>query len=175
MDQEDDWECYLPLVLHAHRTAQHSSTAWAIPIPIRCQSQPASFKPPSALDPNTYTAELQAKLAHLQDLVQSNLTAAAQKQKLHYDKRSKTRAFQPGNPWPVWLSAPTKGKPHPRWKGKWTVVEVNTPINLQMINGNSSKVAHINRIRHRFIPQTDITLSTQGHSWFPPSSHTSCY
>ena len=26
IDQEDDWECYLPLVLYAYRTAQHFST-----------------------------------------------------------------------------------------------------------------------------------------------------
>lgn len=26
VDTEDDWECYLPLVLYAYRTAQHSST-----------------------------------------------------------------------------------------------------------------------------------------------------
>ena len=26
VDQEDDWEHYLPLVLYAYRTAQHSST-----------------------------------------------------------------------------------------------------------------------------------------------------
>ena len=26
IDTEDDWDCYLPLVLYAYRTAQHSST-----------------------------------------------------------------------------------------------------------------------------------------------------
>ena len=61
-------------------------------------SQPAPFKPPSTFNPKTYSTELQATLVHLQDLVQSNLAAAAQNQKLHNDKHSKMRAFQPGDP-----------------------------------------------------------------------------
>ena len=169
VDQEDDWERYLPLVLYAYRTAQHSSTGLSpFQLMFGRRSQPAPFKPPTAFDPNAYSAQLQAKLAHLQDLVQSNLAAAAQNQKLHYDKHSKMRAFQPGDP--VWLSVTTRGKLHPRWEGKWSVVEVKTPINLHITNGKSSKVVHTNRVRHRIIPQTDSTLSTQGHSssWYPP-------
>jgi len=97
VDQEDDWERYLPLVLHAYRTAQHSSTGLSpFQLMFGRQPQPAPFKPPTAFDPNTYSAELQSKLAHLQDLVHSNLASAAQNPKLHYDKHSITRAFQPG-------------------------------------------------------------------------------
>jgi len=74
VDQKDDWERYLSLVLYVYRTAQHSSTGLYIPFQLMfgCRSQPAPFKPPTTFDPDTYSAELQAKLAHLQDLVQSN-------------------------------------------------------------------------------------------------------
>ena len=113
-----------------------------------------------------YSAELQAKLAHLQDLVHTNLASAAQKQKFHYDKHSKTI---PGDP--VWLSIPTSGKLQPKWEGKWTVVELKTPINLKITNGTKTKVVHTNRVQHRSIPQPDNTLPTHGHSssnWYPP-------
>jgi len=74
-----------------------------------CQLHSSPFKPPTAFDPNSYTVELQAKLAHLQDLVHANLASAAQDQKLHYNTHSKSRTFHP-----VWLSVPTTGKLKPR-------------------------------------------------------------
>jgi len=139
----DDWKHYLPLVLHAYRTAKHSSTGLSpFQLMSGSQPQPAPFKPPTAFDPNTYSAEVQAKLALLQDLVHFNKVSAAWNQKLHYDKNSKMKAFQPGGL--VWLSVPTRSKLQPRWEGKWTVVEVKMPINLKITNGKSSKVVHTN-------------------------------
>ena len=148
---------------------------WAIPIPtnVWTRSQPTTFKPPTAFDPNTYSAELQAKLAHLQDLVQSNLAAAAQKQKFHYDKHSKMRTFLPEDP--VWLSVPTSGKLHPRWEGKSTVVEVKIPINLQVSNGKSGTQTVFNiTLYHRLTSHYQHTYKDILHAG-TPSSYTPCY
>ena len=40
----------------------------------------------TAFDPTTYSAQLQTKLASLQDLVQTNINANAHQQKLYYDQ-----------------------------------------------------------------------------------------
>ena len=69
VDSEDDWERYLPLVLYAYRTAQHSSTGVS-PFQLMFGRPPQSaFQQPIAFDPATYSSHLQAKLASLQDLV----------------------------------------------------------------------------------------------------------
>ena len=83
VDTEDDWERYLPLVLYAYRTAQHSSTGVSpFQLMFGRSSQSAALQQPIAFDPTTYSAHLQAKLASLQDLVHTNLTANAHQQKV---------------------------------------------------------------------------------------------
>ena len=55
VDQEDDWEHYLPLVLctlYAYRMTQHSSTGVSpFQLMFGRQPQPSPFKPPTAFDP----------------------------------------------------------------------------------------------------------------------------
>ena len=169
VESEDDWERYLPLVLYAYRTAQHSSTG-ASPFQLMFgrPSQSSPFCQPTAFDPNTYSAQLQAKLASLQDFVHTNISASAQQQKIHYDKHSHVHSFVAGAP--VWLSIPTRGKLQPKWQGKWEVLETKSPTDVKITNGQVTKVVHVNRLRHRKQPQhtsapvTDIPSNT----WFPP-------
>ena len=169
VESEDDWERYLPLVLYAYRTAQHSSTG-ASPFQLMFgkPSQSSPFCQPTAFDPNTYSAQLQAKLASLQDFVHTNISASAQQQKLHYDKHSHVHSFVAGAS--VWLSIPTRGKLQPKWQGKWEVLEIKSPTDVKITNGQVTKVVHVNRLRHRKQPQhtsapvTDIPSNT----WFPP-------
>ena len=80
VDKEADWERYLPLVLYAYRTADHSSTGVS-PFELMFGRQPAptlaELSDLSAFDPTSYQAQLQAKLAELRDLVELNLVEAA--------------------------------------------------------------------------------------------------
>ena len=151
VESKDDWKRYLPLVLYAYCTAQHFLTGQ-----------------PTAFDPNTYSAQLQAKLALLQDFVHTNISASAQQHKLHYDKHSHVCSFVAGAP--VWLSILTRGKLQPKWQGKWEVLEIKSPIDIKITNGQVTKIVHVNRLRHRKQPQhtsapvTDIPSNT----WFPP-------
>jgi len=64
---------------------------------------------PTAFDSGSYQAQLQAKLAELQDFVESQATQAASKQKCTYDQYSTSCSFCAGDP--VWL--PTAGKLDP--------------------------------------------------------------
>ena len=66
VNTEDDWERYLPLVLYAYRTTQHSTTGVS-PFQLMFGRPPQSspFCQSTAFDSNTYSAQLQAKLASL--------------------------------------------------------------------------------------------------------------
>ena len=61
-------------------------------------------------------------MCKLHDLVELNLTEAAQEQKRSYNKHSADRSFKVGDL--MWLSVPTAGKLNPCWEGKWIVKSV---------------------------------------------------
>ena len=64
---QEDWEHYLPLVLYAYRTAQHT-TAGVSPFELMFgrQPKPSEFSLPQAFEPASYQAHLQAKLVLLE-------------------------------------------------------------------------------------------------------------
>ena len=78
----------------------------------------AELSDATAFDPASYQAQLHAKLAELQDLVELNIAEAACEQKTAYDRHSAPRSLMFGDP--VWLSIPTIGKLSLRCEGKWT-------------------------------------------------------
>ncbi len=154
VDKEADWERFLPFVLYAYRTAVHSATGVS-PFELMFGRQPApnlaELSAVSAFDPTSYQALLRAKLAELQDLVELNLVEAAFHQKVTYDQHSLGRSFKIGDP--VWLSVPTAGKLDPRWKGRWTIKSVLSPIAMEIADGRRSRVVHVNRLRQRIQPR----------------------
>jgi len=168
--QEADWELHLPLALFAYRTAVHSSTGVSpFEMIFGRSSKPDSSSLQPSFDPSSYQAQLRAKLATLQDFVETHMVEKASAQKTLYDIHSTKRSFKAGDL--VWLSQPTAGKLDSRWDGSWTVQSIHSPVTLQITNGKMVKVVHINRLRHRIQPtcleSTSSSTSTD-HSWTPP-------
>ena len=169
VDTQDDWECYLPLVLYAYRTSVHSSTG-ASPFLLMFGRIPCSspFTKSLSFDSQSYPTYLRDKLAGLRDFVETNLAAAALHQKQDYDQHAKSPSFQTGDL--VWLSLPTAGKLDPRWEGEWVIKSIKSPTTIQITNGRSTKVVHMNRIRHRNIPNISTVQTNAGSSqWTPPT------
>ena len=172
--KESDWEQYLPLIMHAYRTTVHSSTQVS-PFQLMFGHHPQfnSFHNCDVSDATSYGRQLQEKLAKLQDMVEANLVQAAQYQKQGYDRSTHTRTFAVNDP--VWLLIPRQGKLDSKWQGGWTVKEIKSPVNINIVNDNGHcKVVHINRFQHRVQPpvpsntptsSTDVTLT-----WNPPQT-----
>ena len=154
VETEEDWERFLPLVFYVYCTVQHSSTGVS-PFQLMFGRPPQStqFHESTAFEPCTYAAQLQAKLASLQDFVHTNLTASAQQQKFQYDKHSSIRSLIPGEP--VWLSIPVRNKLQPKWQGNWKIVEITNPTNAKITDGQTTKIVYMNRLHHRAQPQHD--------------------
>ena len=125
-----------------------------------------AFSDPTAFDATTYQGHLQAKLAELRDFVQANLTEAAARQQTEFNKRSRDRTFEVGQP--VWLSRPTAGKLDPRWEGRWTVKSVKSPVTVEIADEQRRRVVHINRLRHRVSAPADGRQETA--PWTPPQT-----
>ena len=102
------------------------------------------------------------KFDRLKDFVMSHLQQAAQHQKTKYDKHSKVRTFQVGQP--VWLSIPT-AKCDPRWEGKWKVSQIKSPVTVDISDGCRVKVIHINRL------QPGLQEGSREHSIEPEKMH----
>ena len=152
VDRENDWEKYLPLVLYAYRCATHSSTGYS-PFQLMYGRRPSSllFSPPTAFTASNYYGHIRNKLAQLQDFVQNNLAAAASQQKSAYDYHTCSRQFAVGDP--VWLSIPTAGKLDPRWEGRWEITSIKSSTNVEITDGQRTKVVHINRVHYQIQPR----------------------
>ena len=96
VERQEDWEKYLPLVLHAYRSAPHSSTGIS-PFMLMFGREPKPMlvtMEECGFEPGSYQAHLQSKLAELNDLVDYNLAKTAQTQRENYDSRSRIRVFK---------------------------------------------------------------------------------
>ena len=178
VESQEEWEKYLPYVLYAYRTSQHTSTK-ASPYLLLYGRHPPSqqqLQDQLAYDSLSYPAHIQSKLAELHDFVHANLTQAASSQKTYYDHHASAPSFNTGDP--VWLAVPTAGKLDPRWEGEWVVKTIKSPVNVEITDGNRTKVVHTNRLQHRYIPGVNdmaVEGSTVGNDasanksdWIPP-------
>ena len=132
---QHDGETYLPHVLYAYRTSQHTSTR--VNFTIFNGRQPAPCQPETQLgyDLLSYPAHLQARLSELQDFAHTNLTQAACLQKSNYDHHTMQSTFVPGDP--VWLSIPTAGKLDPWWEDEWVIKSVKGPVTMEICDGKN--------------------------------------
>ena len=175
VDSQNDWETYLPYVLYAYRTSQHTTTGVS-PFLLLYGRNPSPCPMATQLgyDQQSYPAQIQAKLAELQDFVHTNISRAACSQKFHYDQRTKQPTFAAGNP--VWLSVPTAGKLDARWEGEWVIKSMKSPITAEICDGRRTRVVHTNRLQHRYIPGQhdtaeldDTNKRLEPTDWAPPS------
>lgn len=170
VNDQAEWERYLPFVLFAYRTAVHASTG-VTPFEMmfgRAPQQPP-FPQTTAYDVITYPNYLRSKLAQLTDFVETHMTEAAHKQKLCFDQHASPRTFKIGDP--VWLTVPTAGKLDPKWEGDYEVQTVNGPTTYTISDGKRTKTVHVNRLRPRIQPAL-IAASPESKvadCWSPPS------
>ena len=105
---QEEWETYLPCVLYAYRTSQHTATKASPYFLLYGRDPPLhQLQQHLAYDSLSYPAHIRHKLAVLQDFVHANLTQEASRQKTYYDHRTYVPSFTTGDP--VWLSIPTAG------------------------------------------------------------------
>ena len=151
--QESDSEHYLPLLLYAYRTSQHSSTKFT-PYFLMFGRDPKSTLSNDhshSYDLTSYGEQLTRKMAELYEFVEGNLVEAATKQKKQYDYSSNNRCqFQEGDS--VWLSIPTNSKLAPRWESGWTIISKPRSPNVKIEHTDGRlRVVHVNRIRLHYL------------------------
>ena len=146
---KEEWDMYLSLVLYAYCIAVHSSTRFTtFELMYGRPSHKASFlfDQLHSFHADSYQHHLKAKLAEMRDFVEPNLAGSASRQSNNYNKHSQTKQFKVGDD--VWLSILTAKKVDPKWDGRWTIIVVKGPLNMQISSRTVSKVVHVNRLCH---------------------------
>lgn len=111
-----DWKALLPLLLFVYRTAVHSTTGVSpFEMMFGRSLHIADFPSVTAFDAGSYHHKLQDQLAELRHFVEAKQTLSAHRQKMSFDRHTRSHRFQPGDT--VWLSNSTGGKLSPRWEG----------------------------------------------------------
>jgi len=103
-------------------------------------------------DPQSYPAQIQARLAELQDFFHTNLTKPACSQKLNYDQHTKQPTFVVSTP--VRLSISTARKFDPRWEGEWVIKAMKSPTTAEICDGKHTRIVYTNRLHHCYVPDT---------------------
>ena len=133
IQDQKDWDLYLPQVMMAYRSSIHSSTGQT---PNRMVYGREILLPMAAViglpkgensgTVGDYVENLQQKLQQVHQLARTNLKKTATYRKKHYDIKSSKRVLTPGQL--VWLYEPSKrpgvcAKLAPRWKGPALVLQ----------------------------------------------------
>ena len=134
-----------------------------------------------AFNSQSYHAHLQAKLAELHNLVESNLAEAARNQMHSYDQHTSPPSFTVNIGDTVWLSIPTAGKLDPKWEGGWSIKAVKSPVTIKINNRINTRIVRTNCLQHHEVPshvetQTNTPVTnpppwdspTVDHLYIPP-------
>ena len=122
-NQSSDWEQWLPLLLYAYRSSTHTSTKCS-PYLLMFGREPSLPVNTSELahDTQSYSQQIQRKLAQMFELVELHLIESGSSEKAYYDSKSASRLpFLRGSH--VWLSVPSAGKLDPKWECGWTATQ----------------------------------------------------
>ena len=149
-----NWECHLPLVLHAYRTAVHTSSSFELMYGRFPQRSP--FPASSANEPSSYQSQLHTKLVKLHDFVETHFTEAAHMQR-NSDAHKTWAQFFSVNP--VWLFNNTARKLDPHWEGKWRIHAFPGLVTYVIHDDKRYRTVHVNCLRRCDQPDLESTLS----------------
>ncbi|XP_068243590.1 uncharacterized protein [Palaemon carinicauda] len=165
-EQGEDWDKGLPFALFAIRNHPNSSTGIAPfelilghkvcgPLEIFHELLEVSHK--KELNVGEFVEDLRRRLSAAWKFAQDNLVLSQASMKRNYDKKSKTRLFEPGELVLV-LSTDSDNLLEPRYKGPWKVLRKLSDVNYEVeAPGTKRKcrIFHINRLKSYTVGRLD--------------------
>lgn len=157
-DGQTQWDCKLPLLLMAYRSAEHEATSHSpacvmLGREIRLPVDLVTGRPPDEELPTVttdYAVTLQKRLEEVHHHVRSQLKFSGESMRRHYDRNSKAAKFQAGEL--VWLHNPKRKKGlspklQSAWEGPYTIVERVTEVTFRIRRGQGRpKIVHADRL-----------------------------
>ena len=156
--RQKDWHLYLPALLFAYRDSVHSSTGFS-PFellygrPVRgpltavreCLTSGTEESREERLM-TEYVNNLRERLETTCKLAHSNLEKAQKTQKKYFDRKSKSRTFQPGEEILVFLPSPSN-KTIFTWQGPWPILRRQGALRYVVQHPRGEKAYHVNHLR----------------------------
>ena len=173
-ERPQDWDRYLPAILFAYREAPQESLGFSPfemlygrtvrgPMQILKTLWTKKIEEEDVQTTYNYVLDLRERLEQTCDLAHQELKKAQKRYKSHYDKRTKTRTFQPGDK--VLILLPTESnKLLMQWKGPYTVSERVGRNDYRIETKRKSKIFHVNMLKEYHVRGKDLlsSISTGG-------------
>ena len=152
-----DWDKYLNAMLFAYREVSQESLGFSPfeliygrsvrgPMAILKQLWSKEIEDPQVKSTYQYVIDLRERLESVYDIAKENLTKAAKKQKIQYDRKARRRDLKVGDKALVLL--PKKAnKLLLQWKGPYTVIEKVGILDYKLQVGNKHKTFHANLLK----------------------------
>ena len=160
-ETQKDWDTYLPQLLLAYRSSEHSSTkrtpffmmfGYEVPLPVDVMFGRPTGEPYQGA--NEWAADLRRRKEEAYADVRNNLRVSQRRQKAHYDRRVKPYLFKVGDR--VWMYNPSHKtglatKLVNKWRGPYVIIKFITDVVVRLQNQQNrrdKKVRHINCLVH---------------------------
>lgn len=154
-----DWDCWLPYLLFSYREVPQASTGYS-PFEILYGRQVRGpfdvlrdtwgpLSGPQQIPVLQYVMKMREKMEQMTTLVQINMKEAQRRQKDLFDKKAKTRVFQPGQE--VLLLLPTTdNKLLAKWQGPFKVLRQMSPATYELdmlCHRKKKQTYHVNLLK----------------------------
>ena len=171
VDVGKDWDKLLPYLLFAYREVPQASTGFSpfellygrtVRGPLDVLRETWQTDRQSDVSVLSHVLAMQEKLAHMTELVETNLKQAQQQQKRWYDRTAVEREFQTGDQVLVLLPTETS-KLLARWQGPYQVLRRVGKVDYLVDMHDKRKrkqVLHINMLRKWHMPTVTATSYT---------------
>ena len=165
--QPKDWDRYLPAALFAYREVPQASTGFSPfemlygrnvrgPMTILKQLWTDEKAEDEACTSYQYVTDLRHRMESMCELAQDNLKLAKQRQKIHYDKKTRERVHEVGER--VLLLLPVKrNKLQLEWKGPFEITERVSAQTYRVLVKGKPKVFHANLLK-RYVGREDALV-----------------
>lgn len=155
-EDQRNWDVWLPYAMMAYRSTPHSVTKYSPYYllhgrEMRLPTDWITEELQQDLSEDDFVQEIKRRLQIAYKSTQENIQTRKESSKIQYDKKTKEKTFEVGDQVLLYCPQVRRGrsrKLNSPWVGPYTVIEINSEVNVTIKKGRNTQKVHKNRVKH---------------------------